>query len=58
MYTNPLTPLVSAALMLMTLAPPVLHGAIATNTAPANGLIEYHETTPPPGDAFCRTAQP
>ncbi len=31
---------------------------IATNTAPASGLIEYHETTPPPGAAFYRTAQP
>ena len=32
--------------------------AIATNTAPASGRIEYHETTPPPGAAFYRTAQP
>ena len=32
--------------------------AIATNTAPASGLIEYHETTPPPGAAFYRTVQP
>jgi hypothetical protein len=31
---------------------------IATNTAPASGLIEYHETTPPPGQAFYRTLQP
>lgn len=31
---------------------------LATNTAPASGLIEYHETTPPPGAAFYRTAQP
>ena len=31
---------------------------VATNTAPASGLIEYHETTPPPGGAFYRTAQP
>lgn len=31
---------------------------VATNTAPASGLIEYHETTPPPGAAFYRTAQP
>ena len=29
-----------------------------TNTAPASGLIEYHETSPPPGAAFYRTAQP
>ncbi len=32
--------------------------ALATNTAPASGLIEYHETTPPPGSAFYRTGQP
>ena len=32
--------------------------AIATNTAPASGHIEYHETAPPPGAAFYRTAQP
>jgi hypothetical protein len=32
--------------------------AIATNTAPASGLIEYYKTTPPPGAAFSRTAQP
>jgi hypothetical protein len=32
--------------------------AIATNTAPASGRIEYHETSPPPGAAFYRTAQP
>ena len=32
--------------------------AIVTNTAPASGRIEYHETTPPPGAAFYRTAQP
>jgi len=32
--------------------------ALATNTAPASGRIEYHETTPPPGAAFYRTAQP
>ena len=31
---------------------------LATNTAPASGRIEYHETTPPPGAAFYRTAQP
>jgi len=31
---------------------------IATNTAPASGLLEYHETTPPPGAAFYRTVQP
>jgi hypothetical protein len=31
---------------------------LATNTAPASGLIEYHETTPPPGQAFYRTVQP
>jgi hypothetical protein len=26
--------------------------------APASGRIEYHETSPPPGAAFYRTAQP
>ena len=31
---------------------------IATNTAPASGVIEYHETNPPPGAAFYRTVQP
>jgi hypothetical protein len=46
---------------------------IATNSAPAfrlrgapkrrfgataAGLIEYHETSPPPGQAFYRTVQP
>jgi T5SS/PEP-CTERM-associated repeat protein len=31
---------------------------LATNTAPASGLIEYHETSPPPGKAFYRTVQP
>jgi len=31
---------------------------IATNTAPASGLIEYHETTPPPCQAFYRALQP
>jgi hypothetical protein len=31
---------------------------LVTNTAPASGLIEYHETSPPPGAAFYRTAQP
>lgn len=31
---------------------------IATNTAPASGLLEYHENTPPPGQSFYRTAQP
>ena len=31
---------------------------IATITAPASGLIEYHDTTPPPGQAFYRTVQP
>jgi hypothetical protein len=29
-----------------------------THTAPASGLIEYHETNPPPGQAFYRTVQP
>ena len=32
--------------------------ALVTNTAPATGLIEYHETTPPPGAAFYRTVTP
>jgi len=31
---------------------------LATNTAPASGLIEYHETSPPPGQSFYRTVQP
>ena len=31
---------------------------IATNTAPASGLIQYHETTPLPDAAFYRTMQP
>jgi len=31
---------------------------IDTQIAPASGLIEYHETSPPPGKAFYRTAQP
>jgi hypothetical protein len=30
----------------------------ATNIVPASGLIEYHETTPPPDQAFYRTVQP
>jgi hypothetical protein len=32
--------------------------ALVTNTAPASGLIEYHETSPLPGAAFYRTVQP
>jgi hypothetical protein len=31
---------------------------LATNTAPASGLIEYHDTSPLPGQAFYRTVQP
>ena len=31
---------------------------LATNTSPASGLIEFHETSPPPGQAFYRTVQP
>ncbi len=31
---------------------------LATNTAPASGLIEFHETTPPPRQSFYRTVQP
>jgi len=31
---------------------------INTQTAPASGLIEYHETTPPSDAAFYRTVQP
>ena len=31
---------------------------LATNTGPASGLIEYHETSPPPGQAFYRAVQP
>jgi hypothetical protein len=30
----------------------------ATNTAPASGLIEYHETNPPASEQFYRTVQP
>lgn len=31
---------------------------IDTQTAPDSGVIEYHDTTPLPGQAFYRTAQP
>jgi hypothetical protein len=31
---------------------------IATNTAPASGLVEYHETNPLAGQAFYRTVMP
>ena len=31
---------------------------VATNAAPASGLIEFHETTPLPGQAFYRAVQP
>jgi uncharacterized delta-60 repeat protein len=31
---------------------------VATNTAPASGLVEYHEVSPPPTQAFYRTVQP
>ena len=31
---------------------------VATNTAPASGLIEYQETNPPPSGAFYRAIQP
>jgi hypothetical protein len=31
---------------------------LATNTAPTSGLIEYHDTSPLPGQAFYRTVQP
>ena len=31
---------------------------IATNTAPASGLVEFHDTTPLPGRGFYRTLQP
>jgi hypothetical protein len=31
---------------------------LVTNTAPASGRIEYHETSPPPGTAFYRTSAP
>jgi hypothetical protein len=30
---------------------------LATNTAPASGHIEYHDTSPLPGQAFYRTVQ-
>ena len=32
--------------------------AIATNTAPTSGLIEFHDTTPLAGQAFYHTVQP
>ncbi len=32
--------------------------ALVTNTAPASGLIEYHEASPRPGAAFYRAIQP
>jgi hypothetical protein len=31
---------------------------LATNTAPAAGLVEFHDPTPPAGGAFYRTVQP
>jgi len=31
---------------------------LAMNAAPASGLVEYRETSPPPGQAFQRTVQP
>ncbi len=31
---------------------------LATNTAPVSGIIEYHGTAPPPGQAFYRPVQP
>jgi hypothetical protein len=31
---------------------------LATNTASASGLLEFHDTLPLPGQAFYRTAQP
>ena len=31
---------------------------LATNSTPASGLIEYHETSPPPTQAFYRTVRP
>ena len=31
---------------------------LATNTAPASGLIEYHDTSPLTAQAFYRTVQP
>jgi hypothetical protein len=31
---------------------------LATNTAPASGLIEYHDTSPLPGQTFYRSVQP
>ena len=32
--------------------------SIATNTTPASGLIEYHETNPPADEAFYRSVTP
>jgi len=31
---------------------------VATLTAPASGLLEYHDPSPLPAQAFYRTAQP
>jgi hypothetical protein len=41
-------------------APTVTGGwsTVSTQTAPGSGLLEYHETAPPAGEAFYRTAQP
>jgi hypothetical protein len=41
-------------------APTVTGGwsTVSTQTVPASGLLEYHETAPPAGQAFYRTAQP
>jgi uncharacterized repeat protein (TIGR01451 family) len=33
-------------------------GSIATNTAPASGLVDLQDSTPPPGQAFYRTVTP
>jgi hypothetical protein len=33
-------------------------GTVSTQVAPVSGLLEYHETVPPAGQAFYRTAQP
>ena len=30
----------------------------ATLSSPGSGLLGYHDTTPPPAQAFYRTAQP
>ena len=35
-----------------------LWDTVSTQTLPASGLIEFHDTNPPPAEAFYRTVQP